>query len=300
MITLIVGYWPVVLLLLIGFIILIGFRIIRPIEQGVIERFGKYSRTVNQGLRWLIPFVDRIIKVNITEIRLDVPSQMVITNDNLNLEIDAVVYFKVKDVLKSIYSVNEYWTSIPSLAQTTLRSIIGEMNFTEVNAQRSTINQKIELELDSQTEDWGIDILRVELQDVKPSSEVQRAMDTVVTAEREKEARITTAIAEKEASRQIAEATVIQSEADRKSKIIIAEGNAEAVRLAADAKAKAVKMVNDAVEVSFLDNSQKFKALEVTENSLAHNSKIILTEKGISPAIIYNNSDDKVIPYNRK
>ena len=101
--------------------ILIGFRIIRPVEKAIIERFGKYARTTEQGLRWVIPFVDRVFKVNITEIRLDIPKQLVITKDNLNLEIDAVVYFKVKDVLKSIYNVNSYITSIPSLAQTTLR-----------------------------------------------------------------------------------------------------------------------------------------------------------------------------------
>lgn len=288
------------LFLLIPLLILffLGFRIIRPVERGVVERFGKYSHIADQGLRWIIPFIDRMIKINITEIRLDIPKQSVITKDNLNLEIDAVVYFKVKDVLKSIYNVNSYISSIPSLAQTTLRSIIGELNFTEVNAQRQTINQKIEVELDSQTEAWGIDILRVELQDVKPSESVQDAMDKVVTAEREKEAKITKAIAEKEASRQIAEATVIQAEADKKSKIIRAEGDAASVKLAAEAKAKAIEEVNLSVEKTFKTNSQKFKALEVTEESLAENSKIIITEKGISPSIIMNSleSENKIVP----
>ncbi len=282
------------------FLAFTGFRVVRPVEKAIVERFGKYARTSEQGLRWIIPFVDKIVKVNITEIRLDIPKQSVITKDNLNLEIDAVVYFKVEDVLKSVYKVNNYIGSIPSLAQTTLRSIIGELNFTEVNAQRQTINQKIELELDSQTEAWGIDILRVELQDVKPSNDVQMAMDKVVTAEREKEAKITKAIAEKEASRQLADATVIQSEADKKSRIIRAEGNAEAVELDARAKAKAIEMVNNSVEKTFKGNAQKFKSLEVAENSLVNNSKIIITEKGISPSIILNNSEDTVIPFENK
>jgi len=280
-----------VLLVFLGVFILIGFRVVRPVERAIIERFGKYSRTAEQGLRWVIPFIDKVIKVNITEIRLDVPRQSVITKDNLNLEIDAVVYFRVRNVIRSIYEVDNYMTSIPSLAQTTLRSVVGELNFTEVNAQRQIINQKIEKELDAQTNNWGIDILRVELQDVKPSKDVQDAMDKVVTAERQKEARITQAVAEKEASKQLAEATVIQAEADKKSQIIRAEGEAQSI-----------EMVNMAVEKTFKDNARKFKALEVTERSLSANSKIVITEKGISPSIIFSdsNNNEGIVPVIRK
>lgn len=278
-----------------------GFRIVRPVEKAIVERFGKYSHTSEQGLRWIIPFVDRMYKINITEIRLDVPRQDVITNDNLNLSIDAVVYFRVKDPLKAIYNVNSYFDSIPSLAQTTLRSIIGELNFTEVNAKRQTINTKIETELDSQTEAWGIDILRVELQDVAPSPEVQRAMDKVVTAEREKEAKITAADADREAVRRYAESKILEASADKTSKIERATGDAEAVRLEAIAKADAIRVVNIAVEETFKTHAQKFKSLEVTENSLFNNSKIILTEKGISPSIIINEDSAKtVIPVHHK
>ena len=278
--------------------IFLGFRIIRPVEKAVVERFGKYSRTLEQGLRWIIPFVDKIIRINITEIRLDVQKQQVITKDNLNLSIDGVVYFKVNDPLKAIYNVNNYLNSIPSLAQTTLRSIIGELDFTEVNAQRQTINAKIETELDSQTQTWGIDILRVELQDVSPADDVQRAMDKVVTAEREKEAKITQSEAEKEAMRRYAESKVIEAEADKRSKIERAKGKAEAVRIESHAKAAAIKIINEAAENSFKKNAQYFKSLEVTENSLSNNSKIVLTEKGISPTIVFNQSDNKeqIIP----
>jgi len=278
--------------------IFLGFKIIRPVEKAVVERFGKYSRTLEQGLRWIIPFVDKIIRINITEIRLDVQKQQVITKDNLNLSIDGVVYFKVNDPLKAIYNVNNYLNSIPSLAQTTLRSIIGELDFTEVNAQRQTINAKIETELDSQTQTWGIDILRVELQDVSPADDVQRAMDKVVTAEREKEAKITQSEAEKEAMRRYAESKVIEAEADKRSKIERAKGKAEAVRIESHAKAAAIKIINEAAENSFKKNAQYFKSLEVTENSLSNNSKIVLTEKGISPTIVFNQSDNKeqIIP----
>ncbi len=277
-------------------IALLGFRVIRPVEKGLVERFGRYQRTLEQGLRWVIPFVDRVIKVNVTEIRLDIARQQVITKDNLNLEIDGVVYFRVQEVQKAIYNVNDFFSSIPSLAQTTLRSVIGEMAFTEVNAQRQTINTKIEGELDSQTKTWGIDILRVELQDVRPSSEVQRAMDKVVTAEREKEAKITAATAEKEASRQVAEANIIEATGEKTAQIQRAQGEAEAVRVAAIAKADAIRAVNTAIEESFKDKSQAFKALEVTESSLRNNSKFVLTEKGISPSIVINEAGDHVVP----
>jgi len=277
-------------------LILMGFRVIRPVEKGLVERFGRYHRTLEQGLRWVIPFVDRVIKINITEIRLDIARQQVITKDNLNLEIDGVAYFRVQDAHKAIYNVQDYHTSIPSLAQTTLRSVIGEMNFTEVNAQRQTINSKIEGELDTQTQSWGIDILRVELQDVRPSPEVQRAMDKVVTAEREKEAKITAAIAEKEAVRQVAESKIIDAQAEKTSQIERATGEAESVRISAIAKAEAIKVVNQSIEETFKENSRKFKALEVTENSLRHNAKVVLTEKGISPTIVLNESGENVVP----
>jgi regulator of protease activity HflC (stomatin/prohibitin superfamily) len=269
-----------------------GARVIRPVEVALVERLGKYRRTMEQGFRWIIPLIDKTVRVNITETRLDVPRQSVITKDNLNLEIDAVIYFRVKDPIKAIYSVNDYFSSIPSLGQTTLRSIIGELYFTEVNSQRQTINTKIEHELDIQTESWGIDILRVELQDVRPSSSVQQAMDNVVTAERDKEAAITRATAEKEAAKQVAEARVIAAQAEKQATIENAQGQATAVELAAAAKAKAVRDVNLAVEETFKANAQAFKALEVTEASLQDNAKIILTEKGISPSIIFDARKD--------
>lgn len=275
--------------LVVGLFILIGFRVVRPIQRGLVERFGKYVRTSEQGLRWIIPFVERMRKVNITEIRLDVAKQSVITKDNLNLEIDAVVYFKVNDVSKAIYNVDDYAQSIPSLAQTTLRAIVGEMPFTEVNANRASINNKIEKELDSQTQAWGIDILRVELQDVSPSNDVQNAMDKVVTAEREKEATITQAAALKEAAKEEAEAIVIAARAQKESTIERATGEAEAIAL-----------VNNAVEKTFQLRAQKYRELEVTENALSNNAKIIITEKGISPSVILNTEGSDVIPVERK
>jgi regulator of protease activity HflC (stomatin/prohibitin superfamily) len=292
------NYTPLIILLVLIFIFS-GFRIIRPTQLGLIERFGKFNRIASQGLTWIIPFIDKIYKVNTTEINLDVYKQMVITKDNLNLEIDAMVYFRVVDPKKAIYEVNNFMSAIPSLAQTTLRSIIGEMPFVEVNAQRQAINLKIEQELDNQTKTWGIDVLRVELQDVQPSLSVQQAMDKVVTAEREREAKVTASTAEKEASRELAEAEVIKAEADKRSKIERAEGDARSTILRAEAEAKAIKLVNEAAEASFLDNAKAYKAMEVTENSLKHNTKVILTEKGISSSIILNAGKEEIVPVNQ-
>lgn len=286
----------IIFLLILGVLALFGFRVVRPIEVRLVERLGKYKRTIDQGLRWIIPFIDRAYPVRITEIRQDVPKQSVITEDNLNLQIDAVVYYRIKDPIKAKYNIDDFFTAIPSLAQTTLRSIIGELEFTVVNAKRHTINERIEKELDSQTEAWGIDILRVELQDVHPSSTVQQAMDKVVTAEREKEAKITAATADKEAIRQQSEAMIIDAQANKTSQIERATGHAQAIRLEADAKADAVRKVNQAVEDTFKENARKFKALEVTEESLKQNSKVVLTEKGINPTIVLNESGSDVIP----
>lgn len=286
----------IILLFLVLIFVLMGFRIVRPVEVRLVERWGKYNRTIEQGLRWIIPFIDRAYSVRITEIRQDVPKQSVITKDNLNLQIDAVVYYKIRDAVRAQYNIDNFYTAIPSLAQTTLRSIIGELEFVVVNAQRHTINQRIESELDTQTDAWGIDILRVELQDVHPSTSVQQAMDQVVTAEREKEAKITAATADKEAIRQQSEAMVIDAEASKRSAIERATGAAEAIKLKAEAKADAIRKVNVAAEETFKGNAQKLKALEVTENSLQSNSKVILTEKGINPTIVLNDSGDTVIP----
>lgn len=281
-------------IVIVGFILfaigLTGFTTIRPIEKGIVERFGKYNRTITQGLTWVVPFIDRVYRVNVAETQVDLMKQSVITKDNLNLSIDGVVYYKVNDPLKAVYNVNNYTWAIASLAQTTLRSIVGEMNFVVVNAQRQTINARIEQELDSQTESWGIDILRVELQDIQPSRDVQLAMDKVVTAEREREAQVINASAEKESAKELAEAKVIEAEGDKRAAIQTAKGVAESQVIEASAEAEAVKLVNDAVEGSFKDNARKFKALEVAQTSLVNNSKIVLTEKGINPSIIF--SDD--------
>ena len=144
--------------ILLGFFLLIlfslGIRIIRPIEKGLIERLGKYKKTAEQGFHWIIPVIDKLVKVNVTENMVDVEPQRIITQDDLNATVDAVVYFRVTEPKKAIYNAENYRRQITSLARTTLRDIIGKMTLTEANSKRDTLNGILEKELDKQTAAW--------------------------------------------------------------------------------------------------------------------------------------------------
>lgn len=273
-------------LILLAFLIFVGgIRIVRPVERGLVERFGKYKRTAEPGFNWIIPGIDKIIKVNITEIRVDVDPQNIITQDKLNATVDAVVYYKILDCYKAIYKVNNFFTSVPSLARTTLRAVIGKMTLANANENRDAINGQVEEELDRQTDEWGIDIIRVELQKIEPPEDVQMAMNEVVKAENKKIAAkdIATAL-ETEADGE-RRAEIKRAEGQRQAAILNAQGSKEAQVLEAQGKAEAFKLI----EESFTEKAQLLKKLDVTENSLAMNSKIILTKDGITPQLIIGN-----------
>lgn len=260
----------IVILLSILFLYLTIY-IVRPVEKGLIETFGKYSRTAEQGLSLIIPFIQRMVKVNITEIRVDVEPQSIITKDKLNATVDAVVYYKIDDVKKSIYNVNNYARSVPSLARTTLRAVVGKMSLAEANENRDEINRCVEHELDKQTDAWGIDIVRVELQKIEPPQDVQVAMNEVVKAENEKIA-----------AKDLATAKETEADGQRRADIKVAEGQKQSSILKAEGESQAFNLINKA----FTGNAQLLKQLEVTQSSLEKNAKIILTEKGITPQLI--------------
>ena len=226
---------------ILGLIVLVfllsAVKIVRPVEKVLVERFGKFNRVADPGLLIIFPFMERTIKVPTTEIRVDVAEQTVITRDNLNADVDTVVYYKINDVKKSIYNIDNYRSAIPSLAQTTLRAIMGKMTLTEANENRQRINQSVELELDKETNQWGIDIIRVELQKIDPPQDVQQAMNNVVKAENEKIA-----------AKDLAMATEIRADGDKRASIKVAEGEAQAIELRAQANAHAIKMVNEAAQ----------------------------------------------------
>lgn len=276
----------IIISLIIAFITL-GIRIIRPTERGLKERLGKYKKYCEPGLSWIIPIIDRMIIVNITEQMVDAQKQEIITNDNLNAKVDAQVYFKVKQdeqsVKNSQYEVNNVEKQIVSLARTTLRNIIGTMTLKTANSERGKINDALMKTLKEETSNWGIEVVRTELKEIDPPSDVQETMNKVVKAENEK-------ISAKDY------ATARETEADgvKRSEIKVAEGRRQARILEAEGKAQAIKLENEAANKYFKGNAIRMKELEVTENSLAKNTKIVLTEKGIKPIIVLG--DSKIIP----
>jgi len=254
------------LIILLGVLIFVrGIKIIRPVEVGIVEFLGRYQKTAQAGFNWIIPFLSKMHRINITERRVDIDPQSIITKDKLNAVVDGVVYYRVEDAQKAIYNVNSFVTSVPSLAKTTLRAVIGKMTLTEANENRDQINEEVEKILSKEVTKWGIDVVRVELQRIEPPDDVQEAMNQVVKAENEKIAALDLA-------------TAIETKADgeRRAEIKKAEGIAAAIRLKADADGDAIKTVNVAAEEFFVGNAQILKKLETVEAALKNNSKIIV------------------------
>ena len=257
-----------IVLYVVFFVIIIfalGIKILRPVEVGIIEFLGRYSKTASAGFNWIIPFLSKIYRINITERRVDIDPQSIITKDKLNAVVDGVVYYRVEEAQKAIYNVNNFATSVPSLAKTTLRAVIGKMTLTEANENRDQINLEVEKILSKEVSKWGIDVVRVELQRIEPPDDVQDAMNKVVKAENEKIAALDLA-------------TAIETKADgeRRAEIKKAEGIAAAIRLKADADGDAIKTVNVAAEEYFIGNAQLLKKLETVAEALKDNTKIIV------------------------
>jgi len=247
----------------------LGIRIVRPTHKGLIERLGKYKRMANPGFHWIIPVIEIMYKVNITEQMVDADPQEIITNDNLNARVDAQVYFKVQadeeSVKASQYNVNMYQRQIVSLARTTLRNIIGTMTLKSANSERGKINSELHDTLRNETASWGIAIVRTELKEIDPPSDVQETMNKVVKAENEKIAAIDYATARETVADGEKRATIKEAEGVRQSKILQAQGEAEAIQL-----------VNEAAEKYFVGNAQVLRKLEALETALKDNTKIVV------------------------
>jgi len=247
-----------------------SIRTVRPIARGLVERFGKYSRFANPGLILLIPFgIEKLITVNITEMMVDAGGQEIITKDALNANVDAQVYFKVKtdeeSVKASEYNVYSYKVQIVALARTTLRNIIGTMNLMEANSERGKINQSLYEQLTKETESWGIEIVRTELKEINPPHSVQEAMNNVVVANNKKIAAIDFATATETEADGVRRAAIKKADGERQSRILVAEGEAQAI-----------KLVNEAADAYFKGNAQLLKQLQVAQEALVNNSKIVI------------------------
>lgn len=193
-------------------------KIVRPWEKGLIERLGRYQRTVDSGLTLIVPMWERLTKVDTREQVVDVPPQAVITKDNVVVEVDAVVYYEVTDPVKVTYNVADFYTAVTKLAQTNLRNLVGDMALDESLTSREVINTKLREILDDATDKWGTKVTRVELQRIEPPKDVTDAMHRQMKAERERRAMI------------------LEAEGQKRSAILKAEGEAEAVKKVADAE----------------------------------------------------------------
>jgi len=246
-----------------------GIRIIRPTHRGLIERLGKYRRFGRPGFHWIMPGIEKMYRVNITEVMVDAQPQEIITNDNLNARVDAQVYFKVKDeeenVKNSQYNVYNYQWQIVNLARTTLRNIIGTLTLKSANSERGKINSELQKTLREETKSWGIDIVRTELKEIDPPKDVQETMNKVVKAENEKIAAI-----------DFATATETVADGARRAEIKKADGVKQARVLEAEGEAQAIKLVNEAAQQYFVGNAQLLRRLETVEKALMHNTKIVV------------------------
>ncbi|MGB4843323.1 MAG: SPFH domain-containing protein [Ferruginibacter sp.] len=247
----------------------LGVKIVRPTQRALIERLGKYRRFANPGFHWIIPFIDKMYMVNVTEQMVDAQAQEIITNDNLNASVDAQVYFRVisdeESVKASQYNVNKYEWQIVNLARTTLRNIIGTLTLKSANSERGKINAELHKTLLEETKTWGIDVIRTELKQIDPPGDVQETMNKVVKAENEKIAAIDYATARE---------TVADGE--KRARIKEAEGSKRAQILKAEGEAEAIKMVNEAAEEYFIGNAQVLRKLEAVEKAMSENTKFVV------------------------
>ena len=246
-----------------------GIRIIRPTHRGLVERLGKYKGFALAGFHWIIPIIDRMFQVNVTEQMVDAEPQEIITNDNLNARVDAQVYFKVKadeaSVKNSQYSVNLYQWQIVNLARTTLRNIIGTLTLKSANSERGRINLELHKTLCEETESWGLEIVRTELKEIQPPQDVQETMNKVVKAENEKVAAI-----------DFATATETVADGARRAEIKKADGVKQGRVLEAQGEAEAIRLVNESAEKYFVGNAQLLRKLQALETALQHNAKIVI------------------------
>jgi regulator of protease activity HflC (stomatin/prohibitin superfamily) len=257
---------------IVGFLILIffaGIRIIRPTHRGLVERLGKYNRFSMPGFHWIVPVIERMYQVNVTEKMINAEPQEIITNDNLNAKVDAQVYFKIKSDEDSVkfsqYNVNSIEYQIVNLARTTLRNIIGTLTLKSANSERGRINKDLHTTLLSETSHWGIEIIRTELKEIEPPKDVQETMNKIVKAENEKIAAI-----------DFATATETRADGEKRAEIRKAEGFKQGAILRAEGEAQAIQLVNEAAEKFFIGNAQLLRRIQALETSLKDNSKFIV------------------------
>ena len=259
----------IVLIVLVAFVVLYvlrGIKIVSQSETMIVERLGKYNRTLNAGINVILPIVEqaketivrrqsgamaRSSRIDMREQVYDFDKQSVITKDNVMTEINALLYFQIVDPMKAVYEIQNLPVAIEKLTQTTLRNVVGEMELDETLTSRDTINSKLRNVLDDATNKWGVKVNRVELQDITPPESIRRTMELQMQAERNRRAEILKAEGEKQAqilnSEGEKQAEINAAEADKQANILKAEGEAKAKVLQAEAEATAIRNIAEAV-----------------------------------------------------
>jgi regulator of protease activity HflC (stomatin/prohibitin superfamily) len=243
------------------------FKIVPQQQAWVVERLGKYDRTLVPGLKFLIPFIERVAyKHSLKEVPLDVPSQVCITKDNTQLQVDGILYFQVTDPMRASYGSSDYLMAITQLAQTTLRSVIGKMELDKTFEERDLINASVVNSLDDAALTWGVKVLRYEIKDLTPPAEILRSMQAQITAEREKRALIAASEGRRQEQINIAtgerEAFIARSEGEKQSQINMAQGEAAAIISVAEATAEAIRKVAQAIQQPGGEQAVQLKVAE--------------------------------------
>jgi regulator of protease activity HflC (stomatin/prohibitin superfamily) len=250
-------------------------KIVPQQHAWVVERLGKYDRTLTPGLSFVVPFVERVAyKHSLKEVPLDVPSQVCITKDNTQLQVDGIIYFQVTDPMRASYGSSNYVLAITQLAQTLLRSVIGKMELDKTFEERDAINAHVVSALDEAALNWGVKVLRYEIKDLTPPAAILHAMQAQITAEREKRALIAASEGRRQEQINIAtgerEAFIARSEGEKQAEINKAMGEAAAITAVADATADAIRKIAASIQQPGGDQAVQLKVAEKAVDAYAH------------------------------
>ena len=253
-----------------------SIKIVPQQNAWVKERLGKYAGTLAPGLNFVLPFIDEVTyKHSLKEIPLDVPSQICITKDNTQLQVDGILYFQVTDPMRASYGSSNYVTAITQLAQTTLRSVIGKLELDKTFEEREIINAQVVAAIDEAALNWGVKVLRYEIKDLTPPAEILHAMQAQITAEREKRALIAASEGRQQEQINIAngerQAAIARSEGDKQAAINKAEGEAAAILAVANASAQALERIAAALQAP---GGEQAVQLKVAEQAVAAYSRV--------------------------
>ncbi|PYE15630.1 SPFH domain-containing protein [Paraburkholderia silvatlantica] len=272
---------PVVGLILLVIVVVLIAQTIKIVPQQhawVLERLGRYHATLTPGLTIVLPFVDRVAyKHVLKEIPLDVPSQVCITRDNTQLQVDGVLYFQVTDPMKASYGSSNFVFAITQLSQTTLRSVIGKLELDKTFEERDFINHSVVSALDEAASNWGVKVLRYEIKDLTPPKEILHAMQAQITAEREKRALIAASEGRKQEQINLAagarEAAIQKSEGERQAAINQAQGQAAAILAVAEANAQAIQKIGNSIQAQGGMDAVNLKVAEQYVSAFANLAK---------------------------